>query len=65
MLTILAPHATIFLIQRDTESPRNHVRNIWVSVSSVPGRPTRLGIDDWTSVREPLAAECPDLSCST
>ena len=38
MLMIL-PRSTIFLIHRATESPRNHLRNIWVSVSSEPERP--------------------------
>lgn len=57
--------STIFLIHRDTESPRNHLRNIWVSVLSGPGRRVPPAGDVSTSVREPLAAECRDLSCST
>ena len=53
------------LIHRATESPRNHLCNIWVSVSSGPERlGPRVG-DVCTSVRGPLAAWCPDLSCST
>jgi hypothetical protein len=63
MLTILP--FTIFLIHRATESPRNHLRNIWVSVFSVPGRRVPPAGEVSTSVREPLATECPDLSCST
>jgi len=57
--------STIFLIHRATESPPNHLRNIWVSVFSGPGRRVPPAGDDSTSVREPVAAECPDLSCST